>query len=132
MWLSGQQKRPADPGEGQVGTVTVGGGDAAVLLDSERRGLQVYSPAGYHWTPQVGQRVLVIRGEGETPAIVGVHGGGQPKSVSISADSVQVSGQSVSIGGSVNLSGEVSIGGVSLEDYIIQVVGSLPGGGMTP
>ena len=59
MWLSGQQKRPVDPDEGQTGVVTIGGTRPAVQLDSERRGLEVYSPAGYRWTPQVGQRVLV-------------------------------------------------------------------------
>ena len=61
MWMSGQHKRPADEGEGQTGIVTMSGGETAVLLDRERRGLQVYSPAGYCWTPKVGQRVLVIK-----------------------------------------------------------------------
>ena len=67
MWLSGQQKRPTDSGEGQTGIVTMDGGETAVLLDCERRGLQVYSPGGYTWTPKVGQRVLVIQGQGEIP-----------------------------------------------------------------
>ena len=62
MWLSGQHKRPAESGEGQTGIVTISGGETAVLLDRERRGLEVYSPAGYFWTPRVGQRVLVIQG----------------------------------------------------------------------
>ena len=74
MWLSGQHKRPADQGEGQVGVITMSGGETAALLDCERRGLQVYSPAGYHWTPKVGQRVLVIQGDGEVPCIVGETG----------------------------------------------------------
>ena len=42
MWMSGQHKRPAEQGEGQTGIVTMSGGETAVLLDSERRGLQVY------------------------------------------------------------------------------------------
>ena len=57
MWLSGQQKRPTDRGEGQTGIVTVGGDEAAVQLDSERRGLEVYAPAVYDWTPVTDQRV---------------------------------------------------------------------------
>lgn len=69
MWLSGQQKRPADWGEGQTGIVTMGEGETAVLLESERRGLEVYAPAGYRWTPQVDQRVLVIRGPGKSPPL---------------------------------------------------------------
>ena len=139
MWLSGQQKRPADCGEGQTGIVTVGGGDAAVMLDSERRGLEVYAPAGYRWTPEVNQRVLVIQGQGEIPCIVGVRqDSARPQSVGISANAVSVSGQSVSVqaggsaviaGQSVNLRGQVLINGTSLETLIAQIVAALLGGG---
>ena len=98
MWLSGQHKRPADCGEGQTGIVTLGGGGPAVMLDSERRGLEVYAPAGYRWTPEVDQRVLVIQGQGEIPCIVGVRqGGARPQSVDISAKAVSVSGQDISV-----------------------------------
>ena len=41
MWLSGQHKRPADQGEGQVGVITMSGKETAALLDCERRGLQI-------------------------------------------------------------------------------------------
>ena len=98
MWLSGQQKRPADCGEGQTGIVTVGGDETAVMLDSERRGLEVYVPAGYHWTPEENQRVLVIQGQGEIPCIVGVRrGSARPKNVSIQAKTMSVSGRNVSV-----------------------------------
>ena len=56
MWLSGQQKRPVEWGEGQTGIVTMSEGGTAVLLESEPRGLEVYAPAGYRWTPQADQR----------------------------------------------------------------------------
>ena len=137
MWLSGQQKRPADRGEGQVGTVTVGGSGPAVMLDRERRGLEVYAPAGYHWTPQAGQRVLVIQGQGEIPAIVGVHDGGQPGAVGISAGSVGVSGGKITLraggdaavaGKAVRLEGQVYVNGETLENFIIRVVMGLMGG----
>ena len=72
MWLSRQQKRPHQAGEGQVGRVTIGGDHVAVLLDSERRGLEVYGPGGYRWKPGAGQRALVIQGRGEIPCIAGV------------------------------------------------------------
>jgi len=78
MWLSGQQKRPAECGEGQVGIVTMSEGNTAVLLDCERRGLQVYSPGGYTWTPKVNGKVLVIQGKGEIPCIVGALQGSEP------------------------------------------------------
>ena len=138
MWLSGQQKRPVDRGEGQTGTVTVGGGSAAVMLDSERRGLEVYAPAGYRWTPETGQRVLVIQGQGEIPCIVGVRqGGAWPQNVDIYANAVSVSGHDVSVqaggravvaGQSVELRGEVLINGTPLEMLIAQILGSLLGG----
>ena len=38
MWLGQYQRRPNQEGEGQVGRVTIGGEQTAVLLDSERRG----------------------------------------------------------------------------------------------
>lgn len=138
MWLSGQQKRPADFGEGQTGIVTMSGGETAVLLDRERRGLEVYAPGGYHWTPQAGQRALVIQGRGEIPCVVGVRqGGGTPDTVSIGARSVGVSGQNVSLqsggtstvaGQRVALQGAVSINGTPLEEYIAQIVAGLLGG----
>ncbi len=123
MWLSGQQKRPADYSEGQTGIVTMSGGETAVMLDSERRGVEVYSPGGYRWTPRRGQRVLVIQGRGEVPCIVGARqGSGDPDRVTIRAGSVSVGGTSVS------LQGEVSINGESLEQYIIRVVAALLSG----
>lgn len=123
MWLSGQQKRPAELGEGQIGIVTVGGSEPAVMLDSERRGLEVYAPAGYRWTPQKGQRVLVIQGQGERPCVVGVRqGGAQPGSVGISGGTVSISG------GSVAITGGLTINGKTLEQIIIEVVAGLLGG----
>lgn len=154
MWLSGQHKRPAECGEGQTGIVTVGGDETAVMLDSERRGLEVYAPAGYQWTPEVNQRVLVIQGQGEIPCIVGVRqDSARPQSVSISADTVSVSGQNVSVqaggnaavagrsaelraegsaivaGQSVNLQGQVFINGMLLEALIARIVAELLEGG---
>ena len=107
----------------------MGGGGAAVLLDRERRGLEVYGPGGYRWTPEPGQRALVIQGPGEIPCVAGVRqGGGTPGHVSIGARSVSVSGQSVSLQGGVDLKGSVSVNGVPLEEYIARIVAGLLGG----
>lgn len=132
MWLSGQQKRPAELGEGQTGIVTVGGSEPAVLLDSERRGLQVYSPAGYRWTPRVGQRVLVIQGRGEVPCVVGARQDGDvPDGVSIQARGLALGGERVDIRGGqaaglrgerVDLDGQVYVNGEKLEDLIARIV----------
>ena len=111
MWLSEQQKRPVDPDEGQTGVVTIGGTRPAVQLDSERRGLEVYSPAGYRWTPQAGQRVLVIKNRGEDPCVVGAElEGDAPHRVEICADEI-------------DLQGQVLINGIPLETYIAMIMG---------
>ena len=116
MWLSGQQKRPAQDGGGRTGVVTMSGGGLAVQLDGERRGLEVYGPAGYRWTPETGQRVLVLQGEGEDPCVAGVRQGEDiPRTVAIVADKLE-------------LRGRVEVNGVELGSYIAQKVAELTGG----
>ena len=117
MWLSGQQRRPAENGEGQTGTVTMSEGELAVELDSERRGLELYGPAGYRWTPKVGERVLVILGRGETPCVVGTRTGAYvPEEVTVEAENVRLKGQ-------------VWIGNMTLEEFIAMIVTEILGGG---
>ena len=139
MWLSGQQKRPAESGEGQTGIITMSGGETAALLECERRGLQVYSPAGYRWTPKVGQRVLVIQGRGEIPCVVGARQDGDiPDQVNVQAKELTLSGNSVSVsaqeaaavqGERVDLNGQVYVNGETLEELIARIVMMLLGGG---
>ena len=110
MWLGKQQRHLHEDGEGQVGRVTIGGEPTAVLLDSERRGLDVYSPGGYRWTPKAGQKVLVIKGRGEIPCVVGTRQGEEaPDAVTVEA-------------GSIDLKGAVYINGEPLEAFILRVV----------
>ena len=132
MWLSGQQKRPVDPGEGQTGIVTMSGGETAVQLDSERRGLQIYSPGGYTWTPKVGQRVLVIQGRGEIPCVTGaLQDGSVPDWVDIRAKELTLGGETVGVaaresatvqGEEIHLDGQVYVKDETLEELIIRVV----------
>ena len=139
MWMSGQHKRPADEGEGQTGIVTMSGGETAVLLDRERRGVQGYSPAGYCWTPKVGQRVLVIQGRGEIPCVVGARqDGGMPDKVGVAAKQLTLDGERVNIAGRrgaglqgerVDLDGEVYVNGEKLEELIARILMGLLGGG---
>lgn len=110
MWLSGQQKRPPFHGEGQTGVVTMAGKQVAVQLDSEVRDPHICAPGGYRWSPSVGDRVLVIKGEGEVPCIVGVCGGGIPAEVRLQA-------------GHLELAGAITVNGTPLEEYIRQVTG---------
>ncbi len=138
MWLSGQQKRPADSGEGQTGIVTMSGGEMAVMMDCERRGVQVYAPAGYRWTPKVGQRVLVIQGQGEIPCVVGARQDGDvPDQVAVTARQTTVQGDIVRVaagedvvveGENVRLMGQVYVGDETLEEMIRRIVLEILGG----
>ena len=138
MWLSGQQKRPADSGEGQTGIVTMSCGEMAVMMDCERRGVQVYAPAGYRWTPKVGQRVLVIQGQGEIPCVVGARQDGDvPDQVAVTARQTTVQGDIVRVaagedvvveGENVRLMGQVYVGDETLEEMIRRIVLEILGG----
>ena len=138
MWLSGQQKRPADSGEGQTGIVTMSGGEMAVMMDCERRGVQVYAPAGYRWTPKVGQRVLVIQGQGEILCVVGARQDGDvPDQVAVTARQTTVQGDIVRVaagedvvveGENVRLMGQVYVGDETLEEMIRRIVLEILGG----
>ena len=138
MWLSGQQKRPADSGEGQTGIVTMSGGEMAVMMDCERRGVQVYAPAGYRWTPKVGQRVLVIQGQGEIPCVGGARQDGDgPDQVAVTARQTTVQGDIVRVaagedvvveGENVRLMGQVYVGDETLEEMIRRIVLEILGG----
>jgi hypothetical protein len=130
MWLGKQQKRAHQAGEGQVGKVTIGGEQVAVLLDSERRGLEVYSPGGYQWTPREGQKVLVIQGQGEIPCVVGLRQGETPpEQVTVEADGggrLLLDGKNAGLSGErIDLDGAVYVGGEMLEELIARIVGAM-------
>lgn len=117
MWLSKQQKQPARRNEGQTGVVTLSGDSLTVRLDSEVSAPEVYGPAGYGWRPRAGDRVLVIKGEGERPCVVGVRKGTVPPEVTLTADTI-------------SLQGGVVINGTALEDYIRALAKEVLGGTM--
>lgn len=105
MWLCEQQKKPARTGAGQTGIVTMAGDSLAVRLEREVRSPELYGPAGYQWTPRAGDRVLVFKGEGERPCIIGVQQGTAPERITIQAETIQ-------------LQGTILVNGMTLEDYI--------------
>ena len=132
MWLGGQQKRPVEESEGQVGVITMSGGETAALLDCERRGLQVYAPAGYRWTPKVGQRVMVIQGKGEIPCVVGARQDGDvPNEVTVEARRLSLQGDETRVfaqgdviiqGENVRLDSQVYVKEETLEEMIARIV----------
>lgn len=74
MFLSKRESGARSGGSAALGQVTVQGNAAGVWLESERRGVTVYAPAGYHWAPALGEELLVLKaGErGEKLCAVGV------------------------------------------------------------
>ena len=62
MWLSKRivQETPEfEPAT--LGTVSIGGEDAAVVTDGEKRDVRIISPGGYCWQPGAGESVLVLK-----------------------------------------------------------------------
>lgn len=133
MWLSRQQKRPNQAGESQVGKVTIGGEQTAVLLDSERRGLEVYGPGGYRWKPGVGQKVLVIQGRGEIPCVAGVRTDQKaPEAVTVESAAgaqLRLDGADAELTGeAVRLNGQTYVNDETIEELILRVVAALLAG----
>ncbi len=70
MWMArGQQEtRLQEPGA-EWGEVTLSGDTVGVSLAGERRRVRVCLPGGYHWVPDRGETVLVVKsGPEEAPA----------------------------------------------------------------
>ena len=63
MWLSRTMVRRQPEAEPAVlGTVSIGGADAAVVTDGEKRHARLISPGGYCWQPGAEDGVLVLKG----------------------------------------------------------------------
>lgn len=63
MWLSKRIVHETPPEEAAtIGTVSIGGAEAAVVTDGEKRNARLISPGGYSWQPEAADSVLVIRG----------------------------------------------------------------------
>lgn len=63
MWLSKRimQELP-EPDSATLGTVSIGGEDAAVVTDTEKRQAKIITPGGYCWKPGVSDSVLIVKG----------------------------------------------------------------------
>lgn len=125
MWTSGKGRPLAvqEP-EAELGTVTLGGNPAAVLVGGERRMLPVFSPGGYCWRPAPGDKVLVLKtgAEQEEPCVVGrTQDGG-----ALAPGEVRLSGGGAAAvhvtGAAVELLGEVRVNGQELEELIRSII----------
>ena len=138
MWLSRQQKQEPVQPPGGTGEVTLSGDVLAVELESERRGLEVYGPGGLRWKPAVGQKVLVLKTEGD-PCVTGAQtdsSGLEPGELALeSAGGAAVrldNAGRVALDGRVEVDGSFYINGRELTELIreiaAQVAGAMLGG----
>ncbi len=72
MWLSKKAAETARPERvADVGVVSIGASQPAVVTDGETRGLAVFAPGGYCWRPAAGEQVLVLKA-GAADVVAGV------------------------------------------------------------
>lgn len=128
MWLAKQQKREVTGPEGSVGEVTIAGEAPSVELDSERRELTVFAPGGYRWRPTEGQKVLVLKADGEY-RVAGAESGGGLEPGEVALDSaggafIRLDNQGgVALGSGVTVSGPLYVDGEELTQLIQRIAG---------
>ena len=126
MWTSKQSKQTVDglPSSADMGVVTSGGSLCGVYMGTERRWLSVLGPGGCRWRPKVGQQVLVLKtGQQEEDACILAaqqeENVLQPGEIELYADGC---GVKLTRSGAVELTGQVLVNGVSLQNMIRQAV----------
>ena len=126
-WELGR-RLPVQEAPAELGSVTLSGDPAGVLLGGERRWVPVYGPGGYCWRPEEGQNVLVLKagGEGESPCVLGT----MQDAAELEPGEVQITGGTGSIRlgrGGLELTGAVVVNGQELEQYIRSIVSGMIG-----
>ena len=132
MWLSRQQKQEKEEQAAASGLVTISGEKVAVELDSERRGLTVYSPGGYRWRPAAGEQVLVVRTEDGLCVV------GMPCVSDLDEGEVGLAGPDgaevslkrdghIILSGNVKVDGSLRLGNETLEELIRRIAAEVAG-----
>lgn len=115
MWLSEMLTRGGERESAECGTVTIGGGSAAVLLSGEARNLETACPAGLDWLPEAGQQVVVLHTADGERFIVGALGTGN---ADLEGGEVRVYSQGASLtiknNGEIHISGRLFVNGVEI------------------
>ncbi|MCQ2420660.1 MAG: hypothetical protein MJ118_05955 [Clostridia bacterium] len=121
MWLSKRIMQQAqEPDAAALGTVTIGGEDAAVISDAEKRSAKIISPGGYCWQPSAKDCVLIVKGNE-----LYINGRLQEEAKGLAAGEVRIfSGRSsvtlrrngrVEIDGDVFINGALFVRGMEME-----------------
>ena len=129
MWVSSQTKGGSQSSghDAQIGTITASGPNVSAYLDGEQRWLPVMAPGGYCWRPGAGDRVLVLKtGEQNEGACILARQDTAvedlaPGEVALSAPGCCLKMTSA---GGVEISGQIMVNGVALEDLIRSTVAS--------
>lgn len=129
MWTSSQTRSAGRPEghDAQFGTVTASGRNVSAYVDAEQRWLPVMAPGGYRWRPCVGDQVLVLKtGEQSEGAcvIAGQDSGSDdlaPGEVELIAPGCRLK---MTGAGAVEITGQITVNGVALEDLIRGTVAS--------
>ena len=115
MWLSetGRRIEVRTDSTAEIGTVSIGGAEAAVQLDGERRTLELLRPANILRIPVIGEEQLVLLcGDGSRVAAgtlgAAIPAGMEPGDICIMTENAAIT---VKNSGAVNISGQVSITG---------------------
>lgn len=114
VWLSEKASAQAESGQAFIGTVTIGGENAAVEASGESRNLKTLGLGGFSWQPSAGQQVLVLKCGDEGDVIAGVVGNAAEAA---GGESVMGSGPAkirVCGNGTIELTGVVNITGALL------------------
>lgn len=127
MWTwERERRRQVQEPAAQLGLVTLGGAETAVNLGSERRWLNVCTPGGVQWMPRQGEQVLVLK-SGEDAWVLGTLE--EEKDLQPGQIRLKGTGCSLILGDGLELSGEVTLNGQTLENYIRGIVSNMLEGG---
>lgn len=121
MWLSERlsNKNSGDGGAVCGGVVTVSGEKAAVMLEGEKREMQLLYPGGLMWSPVAGEEVIVLRSEDGEQYLLGSCGPGEglgsgEKLLKGPGGSIGIGKDGVSISGNVEIKGRLTVNGVDI------------------
>ena len=120
MWLSRRiMYENPDPDAATLGVVSIGGENAAVVTDTEKRRARLIAPGGYCWQPDTSEDVLIVKGNElyltgrllENPGIET----GEVRIFSKGASMTLKNDGKIEISGELHLTGDLYVNGQKME-----------------
>lgn len=129
MWLGKRTVQNPIGRQTDVGLVTIGGSDAGVYTNLERRAVATYAPGGYFWLPKEGKNMLLVRAADGENCIAGAEQTGCPKTLEAGEVFIMSDGDAAHIyfgnDGSIQILGEVAVSGDLHIQGDVQISGTL-------